>query len=63
MLYCLDVNGDGYVDLFDSMGGVVNNNFNRAFLNNGRGVFHAMPTSTIPIVHEYHMQGQEHLEG
>ena len=62
VLYCLDVNGDGYVDLFDSMGGAFNNNFNRAFLNNGRGVFHAMPPSTIPIVHEYHMQGQEHFE-
>jgi hypothetical protein len=63
VLYCLDVNGDGYVDLFDSLGGPFVNNFNRAFLNNGRGVFHAMPSAIIPIVHPYHMRGQEHFEG
>ena len=37
VLYCLDVNGDGYVDLFDSREALTY--FNRVFLNNGRGCF------------------------
>jgi hypothetical protein len=63
VLYCQDLNGDGYLDLFDSLLGPLHNNFNRAFLNNGRGVLHAMPSSIIPIVHPYHMQGREHFKG
>ena len=61
-LHCLDVNGDGYVDLVDSGGGF-SLRAARVFINNGRGVLQAMPRSILPIVRTYHLEGQEHLEG